>query len=610
MTRCKWFVFLVMVALGMAVPMFGQSSSVTAGTTSSSSGKVDADVVTGDSTTSAFRVFNSGNTQLLKVNGAGDLIVGSGTGALYGTGDRFYFYENANDNTLLTVDNPNTGTGTLAGLRSQSDVSTTLLASYGSARPFTLFGVASGIGWSELVMSRGNGFAVGTWNSAPLILGTANVDRIHIAPDGNIGIGTATPTGQLHLYSNATADTFMGFGTDLTNGPAMNIGYAGNSYGRSAGFINVRADASATAPNPSLRFATANTQRMIITNLGRVGIGTLAPTEMLEVKGNMYMSLDDGAFYVDANGYKRFGFVKNSGMNTEMRYDATIDFRVRRATSGPLGFPTASDVVMTFSQAGNVGIGSVAPTAKFEVSGVATETAGGRRVARLWDETNSAAGVGAGLGLNGKYSAAGASTEFANIKGVKATATDGDTTGNLVLSVSRASNAGGTEVVRVTPTGIAVTGNANFTGTVTGGSIQATYQDVAEWVPANQDLTAGTVVVLNPERSNEVMASTMPYDTTVAGVVSDQPGLILGIGSATKEKIATTGRVHVRVDAHRAPIAIGDLLVTSDVPGVAMRSMPIDVAGISMHRPGTIVGKALEPLASGEGEILVLLSLQ
>jgi len=29
-----------------------------------------------------------------------------------------------------------------------------------------------------------------------------------------------------------------------------------------------------------------------------------------------------------------------------------------------------------------------------------------------------------------------------------------------------------------------------------------------------------------------------------------------------------------------------------------------------MHRPGTLIGKALEPLEKGQGEILVLLSLQ
>ena len=74
--------------------------------------------------------------------------------------------------------------------------------------------------------------------------------------------------------------------------------------------------------------------------------------------------------------------------------------------------------------------------------------------------------------------------------------------------------------------------------------------------------------------------------------------------------IATTGRVKVRVDARTHPVNVGDLLVTSDVAGTAMRSEPIDVAGIKLHRPGTLIGKALEPLARGEGEILVLLSLQ
>jgi hypothetical protein len=43
---------------------------------------------------------------------------------------------------------------------------------------------------------------------------------------------------------------------------------------------------------------------------------------------------------------------------------------------------------------------------------------------------------------------------------------------------------------------------------------------------------------------------------------------------------------------------------------MAMKSEPLDIAGMKLHRPGTLIGKALEPLAGGEGEILVLLSLQ
>jgi len=86
--------------------------------------------------------------------------------------------------------------------------------------------------------------------------------------------------------------------------------------------------------------------------------------------------------------------------------------------------------------------------------------------------------------------------------------------------------------------------------------------------------------------------------------------VILGVPSAAKAQVATTGRVKVKVDAMRHPVAIGDLLVTSDKPGMAMVSEPIDVGSTKIHRPGTLIGKALEPLAGGEGEILVLLSLQ
>lgn len=39
-------------------------------------------------------------------------------------------------------------------------------------------------------------------------------------------------------------------------------------------------------------------------------------------------------------------------------------------------------------------------------------------------------------------------------------------------------------------------------------------------------------------------------------------------------------------------------------------SVPGEIGGVRIHRPGTIIGKALEPLAQGTGEILMLLSLQ
>ena len=150
-----------------------------------------------------------------------------------------------------------------------------------------------------------------------------------------------------------------------------------------------------------------------------------------------------------------------------------------------------------------------------------------------------------------------------------------------------------------------VSGDINVTG-----NINAKYQDVAEWVSSGAKLDPSMVVVLDPSHDDQVMPSSRSYDTAVAGVVSSNPGVILGVGAAGKEKFATTGRVKVRVDASRDPIAIGDLLVTSDLPGTAMKSQPIEINGRKFHQPGTVIGKALQALPSGRGEILVLLSLQ
>ena len=66
----------------------------------------------------------------------------------------------------------------------------------------------------------------------------------------------------------------------------------------------------------------------------------------------------------------------------------------------------------------------------------------------------------------------------------------------------------------------------------------------------------------------------------------------------------------VKADASNAPIHIGDLLVTSDLPGLAMKSEPITIGNRKIHTPGTLIGKALEPWEKGSGKILVLLSLQ
>jgi hypothetical protein len=248
-------------------------------------------------------------------------------------------------------------------------------------------------------------------------------------------------------------------------------------------------------------------------------------------------------------------------------------------THGATAFHTNGIERLRINSAGNVGIGTTTPSFRLDVQGGAINASGG-------------------LCMNGDCR-----TTWPSGGGTSQWITSGSSIvyndGNVGIGVS-------------SPTSkLHVAGDGRVTGNfVVDGNIAEKYQDVAEWVPAATQISVGTVVVLDATTSNHVISSNTSYDTRVAGVISGQPGIVLGEKSDNKVLVATTGRVRVKVDATNGPIQIGDLLVTGTREGFAMKSLPVEIGGVRIHRPGTLIGKALEPLASGTGEILVLLSLQ
>jgi hypothetical protein len=243
----------------------------------------------------------------------------------------------------------------------------------------------------------------------------------------------------------------------------------------------------------------------------------------------------------------------------------------------------------TFPTSGNVGVGTTTPSAQLDVA----------QTFRVLSNTQVAPSSGKGLEVF--YHGAG---DYGVLQTYDR---DASTYKQLQFAASSfVFNQGNVGIGTPNPQN-----KLHVAGSITvDGNINAKYQDVAEWVPSSQQLAAGTVVVLDSTKSNQVTSSSVSYDTRVAGVISARPGIALGEKSEGKALVATTGRVKVRVDASKGPIHIGDLLVTSDVPGVAMKSEPVNLGGVQIHRPGTLIGKALEPLEKGQGEILVLLSLQ
>jgi hypothetical protein len=399
---------------------------------------------------------------------------------------------------------------------------------------------------------------------------------------GNVGIGTsAAPTRRLevlggnvfHQYST-TAGSEFGFYTAINNNHfTSNLYYDGQWKMIAAGKGSIASlgpgsgQAFAVWGDNTSRAANATsslTQLVAVTMGGNIGIGTGTPDSLakLHLYGSGYFGQD---IQTTSNEWTRLRFLTPS-----RTWGWFLDGGTGGLGTGKFGLYdyTANAWRMVYDTAGNVGIGTTSPVYSLDVNG----------------------------GVNGFRAKAATSSSSDSVAVF-------ENSSAIQMIVRGNGNVG---IGTTSPTEkLEVTGNIKVSG-----NINAKYQDVAEWVESSQTLQPGTVVVLDSSKSNQVIAATQAYDSRVAGVISLQPGLTLGEEGEGRVLVATTGRVRVRVDAGNGPINIGDLLVTSDKEGIAMRSVPLELGGVRIHRPGTLIGKALEPLAQGTGEILVLLSLQ
>jgi microcystin-dependent protein len=175
-------------------------------------------------------------------------------------------------------------------------------------------GIGTGNAWELLGNSgttAGTNF-IGTTDAQDLVVKTNNVENMRISNTSwNVGIGTNAPAARLHVagggpigagiemsssltsYTSSTALSLIN--TDLTPNNMINIYFGDNNIGGANAILGARYTSHVTG-SKSTDFEFYNTDvgtfkmPMIIKSNGYVGIGTAAPTEKLDIAGNVKFS--------------------------------------------------------------------------------------------------------------------------------------------------------------------------------------------------------------------------------------------------------------------------------------------------------------------------------
>jgi hypothetical protein len=218
-----------------------------------------------------------------------------------------------------------------------------------------------------------------------LILRTNSADRLTIKGDGNVGIGTTSPTAKLEIAGFSTgAGLKLNYGN--SSGTIEAVNFIAN--GAANGVIGMQ---MVSAGVGDLWLGGSGGRILTLYRDGNVGIGTSSPVELLTVQGNININYNSA----DANYVRRtfatnhavgnrganlwFGMVDGGGM---------MGMQIVNAASSSSGYNSqfitfvtheggiSVDERMRITSVGNVGIGTTSPSDKLDVNGAVYIRAG------------------------------------------------------------------------------------------------------------------------------------------------------------------------------------------------------------------------------------------
>lgn len=425
--------------------------------------------------------------------------------------------------------------------------------------------------------------------------GDTLTEAMTILDDGNVGIGTSSPTYPLTVESASTSINIFANGTSSALLLEDHNAAANQKFVQlldSAGVFTIRG-LNDTLASP------INGLSMDLSN-GFIGINTTSPDTILHiigprdnVNGQLKIESDD----IDA----RIELWNGDGQTTTGR--ASILMSKYTGYEG-LRFMINNSDKMIIDENGNVGIGTTNPSYRLDIPNSSTSHNYGTPIVNIGYDGGGGASEG-NLKIGNYQLFVSASEVATNDDATEALVIqtgDNPTTAGYyqLLSVQSSGNANRFSVIHGGEAGyasqfydsvaIGASGYTNCTaigvssidcGTGGGGDLYvkddieydgvlyAPGADLAEHVPTTEVLDPGTVVELDKEAEEHVRKTTEPYSTLVVGVISSDPALILGKDDEG-QPLALSGRAPVKVNEENGPIEIGDYLVSSSTPGEAM----------------------------------------
>ena len=206
-----------------------------------------------------------------------------------------------------------------------------------------------------------------------------NNRRMTIASDGNVGIGTASPSANLHVSSASTA-TLKVITTGVADASVNIQGYdAGVHIGDATNGLRWAIWNDGPSTSSSLKFGSYalgtwysdGAQVVTMTPVGNIGIGTTSPGSKLEVKtsgANTTVELDNSDTDYTLIQYNAQGATKGfSGFNAGFMLFGGESGTTTRLQSG-------GSYAATILENGNFGIGTTSPSFQLSIENHATTT--------------------------------------------------------------------------------------------------------------------------------------------------------------------------------------------------------------------------------------------